>query len=392
MKIVFYCQYVMGMGHLFRSLQIADALSAHQVTLVAGGQNVDAPVPPHVRLVRLPALYMDEYFTRLIPEDTHLAVETVMARRKAALFDLLGEIRPDLFMVELYPFGRTLFQFELDPLLSAIGGGAFGRVHRVCSLRDVLVEKRDPVAYEARVIAKLNDTFDLLLVHSDGRFLRLEETFSRVRDIRIPVHYTGFVARKPPAGSGRQIRRALKIGRDDTFIVASAGGGRTGHRLLQSAVTACRPLCEAGAVHLHVFTGPFMDEAAYTQLSELSGNGVRVRRFTRRLPAYLDAADLSISMAGYNTCMDLLVAQVPALVYPYTRQQEQPIRAEKIRPLLPMRVLTDGDLAPETFRRHILDMVARKRPEAPLPLDLDGARNTARRLRQWVVESAQAGA
>ena len=37
MNIIFYCQYVWGMGHLVRSLEFARALADHDVTLLAGG-------------------------------------------------------------------------------------------------------------------------------------------------------------------------------------------------------------------------------------------------------------------------------------------------------------------------------------------------------------------
>ena len=60
MKIILYCQYVWGMGHLFRSVELARALSEHDVILVAGGREVDIELPEHVTLVRLPGLYMDE--------------------------------------------------------------------------------------------------------------------------------------------------------------------------------------------------------------------------------------------------------------------------------------------------------------------------------------------
>jgi spore coat polysaccharide biosynthesis predicted glycosyltransferase SpsG len=41
MKIIFYCQYVWGMGHLFRSLELVRALAGHDVVLIAGGRKVD---------------------------------------------------------------------------------------------------------------------------------------------------------------------------------------------------------------------------------------------------------------------------------------------------------------------------------------------------------------
>ena len=88
-----------------------------------------------------------------------------------------------------------MFGFELEPLLADIRKGRFGQIRSVCSLRDILVEKKDPTAYEERVIRRLNRHFDALLIHSDPEILRLEETFSRVADINIPVAYTGFIYR-----------------------------------------------------------------------------------------------------------------------------------------------------------------------------------------------------
>ncbi|MDX2499555.1 MAG: hypothetical protein QNL14_03495 [Deltaproteobacteria bacterium] len=82
MNIIFYCQYVWGMGHLVRSLEFARALADHDVTLIAGGQQVEIDLPDHVRLVRLPVLYMNEQFTRLMPGDSNQSVDEVQHRRR----------------------------------------------------------------------------------------------------------------------------------------------------------------------------------------------------------------------------------------------------------------------------------------------------------------------
>ena len=144
MKIVHYCQYVWGMGHLFRSVEFVRALSDHQVILVAGGQDVDMNWPAHAEILRLPTLYMDEKFTTLIAGDAEQRPEDIQGRRRAMLFNLFESLRPDVFIVELYPFGRTAFGVELEPLLDSIRQGNFGSVNTVCSLRDILVEKKDP--------------------------------------------------------------------------------------------------------------------------------------------------------------------------------------------------------------------------------------------------------
>jgi predicted glycosyltransferase len=381
--IVLYCQYVWGMGHLFRSLELARALSGHRVVLVAGGQEVALDLPGHVELVRLPALFMDERFTTLIPGVAGRSVEAIQRQRREALAALFERTRPEMFIVELYPFGRTAFGFELEPLLAAIRGNAYGRVRTVCSIRDVLVEKRDPRAYEARVVDALNRWFDLLLIHSDERLLPLDDTFSRIGDIRVPKAYTGFVAPRPDPDKGRKLRRGLRLAPGQKLVVASSGGGRAGYCLLKSVLTACRQLQGRRGVRLHLFTGPFMAAEEFNDLQAMAGEGLIVQRFTLRFLEYLSAADLSISLAGYNTCMNLLATGVPALVLPYTRQREQPLRVERLKPYLPLTVLSENDLEPGRLVPVIESGLKLKPRHGPPPVNLDGADRTARYLEDW---------
>jgi len=383
MKIIFYCQYVWGMGHLVRSLEFARALADHDVTLIAGGQQVEINLPDHVRLVRLPALYMDEKFTRLIPGDPGQSVEDVQQQRKSALHELFKKEKPDFFIVELYPFGRSIFGFELEPLLESIRQGKFGRVKAVCSLRDILVEKKDPVYHEKRVLKKLNRYFDALLVHSDAGLQRLDETFSRAADISIPLVHTGFITQQADPAAGRRLRRELKIAAGEKLIVVSVGGGRSGYKLISSVIDACDLLDDRLALRLEVFCGPFMDQKEYERLVARAAPGRRIRRYTKRFLDYLSAADLSVSLAGYNTCMNLLVTKVPALVFPYARQQEQPMRAEKISKYLPMRVLNESDMQPARFSRHLAQMLEQNPTVDGVPINLDGAASAARFLERW---------
>ena len=387
MNIIFYCQYVWGMGHFIRSLEFARALSDHDMTLVAGGQEVAVNLPNHVDLVRLPALYMDEMFTTLIPGNSGRTVAQIRQERKETLYALFEQKKPDVFIVELYPFGRSIFGFELEPLLENIRTGKFGAVKTVCSLRDILVEKKDPAAYEERVLQKLNRHFDALLIHADKSLLQLDETFSRVGDINIPVVYTGFITQQTDPANGNSLRKELALSTGRKFIVASAGGGRAGYRLLTSVIDACELLRDRVPVQVEVFTGPFMDIEAFEKIAARTSAGFRIRRYTKRFLDYLYAADLSVSLAGYNTCMNLLVTQVPALVHPYSRQREQPMRVNKIKKFLPMKILNDDDLQPDRLSKHMHHMLQNKSALKTLPIDMNGAANSANFLSQWVNES-----
>ena len=384
MRIILYCQYVWGMGHLFRSLELTRALSGHQVILIAGGREVDIELPEHVSLVRLPGLYMDEQFTTLMAEDANHSVEFIQHQRKVILVSLFQQHRPDVFMIELYPFGRTIFGFELQPLLDWIHMGRFGDVKVVCSLRDILVEKRKQEFYEERVINMLHTYFDLLLIHSDEQLLTLDETFSRMNDIQIPVVYTGFVAPKADPAAGRQLRQELVIGSAEKLVVVSAGGGRSGYSLLNCIMDAYPLMKQTDSIRIEMFAGPFREPDEFEKLAAKAVNGIRIRHYTKRFLDYLSAADLSISLAGYNTCMNLIAARVPALIYPYSKQREQPLRVTKIDKLIPMKILRHKDIEPQRISRYIHELLLESRPADPVPVNLDGAVQTAKYLETWI--------
>ena len=61
--------------------------------------------------------------------------------RRSALLDLHAKIDPDVVLLELFPFGRRQFAFELLPLLEAIHA-AENRSLVACSVRDVLVASK----------------------------------------------------------------------------------------------------------------------------------------------------------------------------------------------------------------------------------------------------------
>jgi predicted glycosyltransferase len=82
--------------------------------------------------------------------------------------------------------------------------------------------------------------------------------------------------------------------------------------------------------------------------------------------------------------MNLLVSQVPALVYPYSRQREQPMRVDKIKNFFPMQVLTEEDMQPDRLCRQMQDMLQIKRALQAVPIDLNGAANAAEYLSRWV--------
>jgi len=383
MKIIFYCQHVLGVGHLFRAREICRALVGHEVILVTGGPQIETKLPKHVSVVKLPGLQMDREFKDLFSSDKSASLDQIKKKRQKKLLAVIQKERPDIFFLELYPFGRQAFRFELDPALEAIRGNRRTRCGVISSVRDILVEKEKP-KHERRALERLNAFFDAVLVHSDPGLVTLKETFYRFDEIRIPVIHTGYIAQKPLDNARGRIRKQLGIGPDDIMIVASAGGGSVGKPILESAIQAFRHLKVDGTPYLYVYTGPYMSEYEFAYLKGLGKNKrIQIEKFTSDFLSYLAAADLSISMAGYNTTMNVLATAVPALVWPFGANREQRLRAERLADRGALELINDQDLIADDFA-GIMEQALTRADSRKTDIDLDGAVYTARWLEGWI--------
>jgi predicted glycosyltransferase len=383
MKIIYYSQHIWGVGHVFRTLEISKALTGHEVVLVTGGDRVDAPMPDHVREFRLPVIMTDRNPKDLVATDNEMSLEQTHQKRKQMLRDIYVDESPDVLMVEFYPFGRNAFRFELDPLLESIRNRELPESFVVSSLRDILVEKVDIHLYEPRVIRKLNRFFDALLVHADPVLVKLDETFGRMDEIDIPVAYTGFVAPRPEAGAGPGLRKMLGIKDAEKLIVVSSGGGKAGAPLVEAVLKAFPRLGIYDCCHLYIFTGPYMSEEDFERVYRYSDKRIKISRFTTDFLSYLAAADLSVSMGGYNTCMNLLTSGVTALVWPFSYDREQGIRARRLARRGVLRVLEDTDLGPEKLA-DLMEKALTEKNGSVARIDLEGAAHTA----DWLMKHA----
>ena len=382
MKIIIYCQHVLGIGHLFRTLEICKALRGHEVILVTGGPQIDLEFPKHVTVVNLPGLQMDSEFKGLLCADQNSSLDQIKKERQKKLLGIVEKERPHIFLLELYPFGRQAFRFELDPTLQYIRSQSY-RCGVISSVRDILVEKKKQ-KHERRALERLNTYFDAVLVHSDPKWFTLQETFLRFDEIQIPIYYTGYITSKPPDNARRRIRKQLGIAEDDVMIVASAGGGSVGKPLLESAIRAFDHFKTKTSPHLFVYTGPYIAETEFADLKALGKHPqIQIAKFTSDFLSRLRAADLSISMAGYNTTMNILAAGVPALVWPFAANREQRLRAKRLAARGALRLINDQHLNPEALARMVREMLSGAGWQK-VDIDLNGAAHTAQWVADWI--------
>ncbi len=123
MRVSYYCQHVLGIGHLRRSLEICKALAQfHETTLILGGPPVSVETSG-LKILQLPGLQMDKEFSNLAPCDKGVSLEKTKKQRQKLLYNHFVTSAPECFITELYPFGRKAFRFELDPVLEGITKG-----------------------------------------------------------------------------------------------------------------------------------------------------------------------------------------------------------------------------------------------------------------------------
>ena len=376
MNILHYTQHVLGIGHLFRSLAIDKALAPATVHLTTGGPEVSLSLPANVRHHPMPALKMDSEFREVQTVDRQADLETTWQEREKLLLQLFHEVAPELILVEMFPFGRKRFARELLPLLAANKDRERPALV-LCSLRDILVEKEDQEGFERKVLKWLNPYFDGVLVHSDPGLITLDQTFSRVKDIACPLWYTGYVAEGPNFSDKMAARKALGLDSKVRILLVSAGSGTVGEELLLASLEASILLAPSLPHQLHMFTGPHAGTALRARLDELSREQphIVIKDFTTRFPDHVLAADLSISMAGYNTTMNLLTCSTPGLLHPFDQNREQRMRLTALAKAGYLTLLEAGDLVP-TKLAAIIKTELHTHPPATDKLRLQGDRES----------------
>jgi predicted glycosyltransferase len=377
-RVLFYVQHLLGVGHLKRAELLAQAMTSTglEVIIALGGPPL-AEVPfARTQIEPLPpASIAGEDFSTLLDASGRPVDEAWKSERRAALFDLWRRTDPDVVLLELFPFGRRQFRFEIIPLLETVH--ASPRPPRVaCSVRDVLVQAKRPER-EAEAVATVRRYFDQVLVHGDPELIPFERTFSRAAEIADRLAYTGYIAddrdeRPEQEGAGE--------------VLVSAGGGAVGGPLLRVALAA-RPLTQFATSPWRLLTGPNLAEKEFRQLRDIAGQNAVVERFRDDFPQRLRAAALSVSQAGYNTTMDILRAGVRAVVVPYETpgETEQRLRAELLAERGLLQVVPAGELSPERLAAAIA--VFPPDPTASAPrIALDGARRGAALIARLAAE------
>jgi predicted glycosyltransferase len=370
-SVLFYVQHLLGIGHLRRALYLTEAMTREglAVTLVTGGE----PLPELAkagarRVVQLtPLRARDASFRNLVGADGQAPDDALWAARREALLSAFAEARPDAVLIEAYPFGRRAFRRELEPLVAAARSRSPPALV-LCSLRDIVIA---PPQEQRRqeIVERVRTDFDAVLVHGDPRLIGLDESFPLAAEIVDKLVYTGYVAAPEPV-----LDSGSSTGSGEVLV--SAGGGAVGGRLLRAALAARRRGCLAEA-GWRLLTGPNLPADEFARLTTDLPDRVAVERYRNDFAQLLHRCRVSVSQAGYNTVLEIIAADAPAVLVPFAemRETEQTLRAERLAACGVVEMLPAEQLTPDRLCEAI-EQAVRRRPVA-LKLDTTGARRSA---------------
>ena len=379
LRAFFYVQHLLGIGHLARASRIAAALvdDGFDVTVVTGGAPIAGFPGPGVKSVALPPVTSgDEGFSGLVDLKGKPIDDDFKTLRSGMLLQAFRDCRPDIVIVEAFPFGRRQMCFELLPLIEAIEA-ASPRPLLATSVRDILQERVKPGRNE-ETVDLINRHFDLVMVHGDPAFATIDRTFPLAGAIKAEITYTGLVAAPPPPAASERFD-----------VLVSVGGGAAGKSLVNATIAAARNADNGWKWCL--ITGPNLPKDEFDAITRDATPGLSIFRFREDFASLLTGTRLSVSQAGYNTVCDVLRAGCRSLLVPFAAggETEQTVRALMLEELGLATVLTENDLTPEGLARAIEQALVGPMPSAHR-LDLEGARHSAQILREryrtWSLE------
>jgi predicted glycosyltransferase len=317
-RILIYSQDSYGLGHLRRASNLANALVRADrdlsVLLV-----VDSPVAPffdlsdHIDFVKLPT--MVKVAAGVFKPGRLLASSSLIKTiRSKILRDLFRWFDPDLILVDHMPGGAN---GELIPALRIARSVKRG-AKVALGVRDIIDDPKVTCAVWDRegCYETLKRYYDAVLIYGLPEIFPTAERYRIGEVMNGGVRYCGYVCNMGPVKSPALVRSRIGVG-PEPLVAVMAGGGADAQTLMQTYLEALPLITATVRAATLMVTGPFMPEAARRALRDRGNDlGVRVETAVGDSLAYVNAADLVVSMAGYNTLSEILRFRKPAIVVP----------------------------------------------------------------------------
>jgi predicted glycosyltransferase len=169
--------------------------------------------------------------------------------------------------------------------------------------------------------------YDAVLIYGSADVFPTAEMYRISEAVNDCVQYCGYVCNMDPVKDPKPLRAKLQCN-DEPLIAVMAGGGADAYRLMQTYLAALPLVNNVVRVSTVMVTGPFMPESQHRDVREEAKRlGVQIHGSVGDSLSHLNAADLVVSMAGYNTLTEILRFHKPAVIVP----REGPSAEQRMR-------------------------------------------------------------
>lgn len=335
-RILVYSHDTYGLGNIRRMLEISRYLVDHDrdvsVLLVSGSPMVHAfRIPARIDYVKLPCLTRTRSGSYAV-KFLDMGYEEILRMRRNILLNTFVDFDPDVFLVDKKPLGIS---DELGPTLEL----AKRRGHRartVLVLRDIL----DSAAVTTETWRKnryhevIENFYDSVLILGTPAVFDTASEYRFPAATRARTRYCGYLHREPGRGFREKIRRELGVSDQERLVLVTVGGGEDGDRVLNCYLDGWQQNSQlrAAGVRTLLVCGSEMNEVNRRQIICAADDpSIIVRDFDSDMMTCMSAADVVVSMGGYNTVCEILSCAKPAVVIPRARPvAEQWIRAQRM--------------------------------------------------------------
>ncbi len=379
-----------GLGHLRRNTNIAarfvQDIPGSNVLLVIGcPRGAFFESPPGVDFIKVPSVVkVDTGVHR--PLNLRINLKKMQALRLSMIQNVTEVFQPDVFLVDHVPAGIC---GELLPTLQMLRERE-NPPRIVLGMRDIIdapdvvreLWRRDDI-YKA-----IRNYYDEVLIYGCQSLFDTAAQFGL--DVELPGRFTycGYVCSEEPYKTRERMREQLRVEKKK-LIVVTAGGGRDAYPMLETCLGAFRLLGKDVPFEAILITGPLMPPEEKERLErEVGGLEVRILSQVFENLNYINAADLVITMAGYNSLVEILQLRKKSLVIPRLGPSaEQVMRAKLFAERGLIDVIYPDELSPKRLAERVMaDLERDDYPVYDQTVELDGAAQAVARLSESLGE------
>ena len=329
-NILMYSHDTYGLGHIRRTMAIASHLLGPRINiLILTGSPIAGrfSFPEQIDFVRIPGMIKktnDEYLPLSIKINARHALDI----RKNIITATAKTFQPHLFLVDKEPLG---LKKEVLPTLQWLRR-CRPDTRSILGLRDIMDDAQSVKKdwKEKRVYQHLENLYSEIWIYGIQDFYDPIKEYEISAAISEKMHFTGYIPRKIPGKDAvRHIKKELGLQNGERLVVVSTGGGGDGYRVMDNYLTALETFSSRLPFKSVLITGPFMPKQDRNDVFRRARKlGIRTYHFYRQMEKIFAAADIVVSMGGYNTLCEILGQGTISLVIPReTPRKEQIIRA-----------------------------------------------------------------